>query len=305
MTATFLTSAVAGLLQQVAAGPAPDPSATAQRAALDGAMAAWGWPATGEGSSTVSLPSGAAGYVFRPGGGAAATLPLTIYLHGGSFVAGGLVAHRGLAQALSDRSGSAVALVDYRLAPEHPLPTALDDALAATDLLIERAAELGLDIRRLVIAGDSAGGWLAAALALRLVERGGSPAMKLVLVNPMITPHPRRTGSRDEFASGYFAGTADFDLGWAMAGPWAAGPIHPDQQTALLGQLPPTVIVTNEADPVRDEGEAFAEALSAAGVPVLNLRARGVIHASWLFPAVLPEATLLLDIVAGAVRTPS
>jgi acetyl esterase len=296
-TPPFLTPSVAGLLAQVNAGPPGDPSPAGQRTALDGAMAALGWPDAAA-IQTMALSSGASMHLFAPDTGHA-PWPLVVYLHGGSFVAGGVASHGGVAAALATRSGAMVALVDYRLAPEHPLPAALDDAIAAIDTLVADGTVLGCDPSRIAIVGDSAGGWLAASLVERYPD--AARFARLVLINPMITPKPGRLGSRERFATGYFAGTADFDGAWQLAGDWIDGAVHPGDDPASLARFPPTCVITNEADPVRDEGEAFAELLSAAGVPVLNLRARGLIHAAWLFPKVLPEADLLLDVVGGLI----
>lgn len=291
----FLTPSVAGLLAQVNAGPPADSSAAGQRAALNGAMAALGWPASAGAVEVIDLASGASVHIFAPQAGATPG-GLIVYLHGGSFVAGGAIAHGGLAQALADRTGKTVALVDYRLTPEHPLPAARDDCVEAVKAL---AARSGFDPQGTVLLGDSAGGWLVAQTAVVLGSTGPRVA-RLVLVNPMITPHPARSGSRNTFASGYFAGTADFDCAWDMAGGWVKGTVHPGDDTEALAAFPPTIIITNEADPVRDEGEEFAEQLSAVGVSVVNLRARGLIHAAWLFPKALPEADLMLALIAGA-----
>jgi acetyl esterase len=298
MSATpFLSPSVAGLLAQVNAGPPGDRSPAGQRAALEGAMAALGWPDAAA-NHTIALASGASVHLFAPDTGHA-PWPLVVYFHGGSFVAGGVGSHGGVAAALARRSGAMIALVDYRLAPEHPLPAAREDAVAAIDALVADGTAIGCDPSRIAIVGDSAGGWLAASLVARYADPGRF--LRLVLINPMITPTPRRLVSRERFATGYFAGTADFDGAWQLAGDWTAGAVHPGDDPSTLAGFPPTCVITNEADPVRDEGEAFAEQLSAAGVPVLNLRARGLVHAAWLFPKVLPEADLLLDVFGGLI----
>lgn len=293
----FLTPSVVGLLEQVGAGLPPDRSAAGQRAALAGAMAALGWASAGPSKHIFLLPGGASVHIFRPGEPGPG--PLIVYLHGGSFVAGGADAHGGLAQALADRAKAIVALVDYRLLPEHDLSAAIEDALAGIRAAAGAWAIHGCDALRVTLLGDSAGGWLAARAALALA--GSEIAIaRLVLVNPMIGPRPARAESRAAFATGYLAATADFDAAWALAGASARVPGSLDADALALAGLPPTVVITNEADPVRDEGEAFAESLAAAGVAVLNIRARGVVHAAWLFPVVLPEARLLLDVIAGA-----
>ena len=218
-----------------------------------------------------------------------------------SFFAGGAKSHGPFAAKLAAATRAAVALVDYRLAPEHRSPAALDDCVAGTRLLIERADALRLRADRLAIIGDSAGGVLAAGTALAL--RGETGSRLLVLVNPMTSPHAEAGGSLDAFATGYFATAQDFAAGWdAYRGYEQSGPFYDLLAVDDLSGLPPTIVLSNEADPVRDQGELFAERLSAAGVVTLSLRARGLTHASWLFPKPLPEAQLLLATLAGAIR---
>lgn len=290
MTATtFLTPSVRGLLDQIASAPPPDPSPAGQRAALEVAMAALGWPAA-TAAEVIALDSGASIHLFRPAAHRSGLLPVIVYLHGGGFVAGSATSHGGVAQALADRASAVVALVDYRLVPEHPLPAAIDDSRAAIDMVFRSAFLRGLDPARVSLLGDCAGGWLA----LHAVRRNPPGRItRLVLVNPMIDPSPAPGGSRKDYAEGFFARTEDFDLAWRLAG--TPAPFAVD-----LSTLPSTIVITNDSDPVRDEGEAFAEAASAAGAKVLALRTRGLIHAAWLFPNVIPEADLLLDLVASS-----
>jgi acetyl esterase len=292
MSAPFLTPSTERLLQQVAAGPAPDPSVASQRQALEGAMAALGWPAPPSMPEPLGLPGGASIFRFAPQAGDPRPLRI-VYCHGGSFIAGGARPHSGIAQALATAAGAEVALVDYRLAPEHPLPAGRDDCIEAA-LRLAREGPI-------VLIGDSAGGWLAVETALALATQAPGAVRRLVLVNPMIGSGAAPEGSKRDFATGYFASASDFADAWRLAGPWASTRIQPGGEDGDYSVLPPTIVITNEADPVRDEGEAFAELLSHHGVDVLSLRARGVIHAAWLFPAALPEAHLLLDVVAGAI----
>lgn len=293
MSGPFLTPSVARLLEQVASGPTPGPSVPGQRQALEGAMAALGWPAPPSLPAPAALPGGGSLLRFFPGDGASGPVRI-VYLHGGSFIAGGARPHAGIAQALAAAAGAEVVLVDYRLAPEHPLPAGRDDCVQAA---LQVAAE-----GPLVLVGDSAGGWLAVETALELAVNAPGAVRRLVLVNPMIGPDSSPEGSQRDFEAGYFASASDFADAWKLAGPWASQRSRPGGENADYSVLPPTVVLTNEADPVRDEGEAFAERLSRAGVTVLSIRARGVVHAAWLFDAALPEARLLLDVVSGALR---
>lgn len=304
MTDVFLTPSVATLLDRINANPAPtDDSPAAQRVGLDAAMAQLGWPPP-EGAPAAdafALPSGARVHLFRRAGDDGAAAPLLVYVHGGSFFAGGAKSHGPLAQALAAATGATVALIEYRLAPEHKAPAALDDCVAAVRELVARATEFRIDPARLGLLGDSAGGALAAGAAL--VLRGELSAGILVLVNPMTSPSAADDASLRDFATGYFAGTQDFAAGWAAyGGSGDNGAYHDLLKVDDLSGLPPTIVVSNEADPVRDQGERFADRLATAGVTVLSLRARGLIHAAWLFPKPLPEAHLLFALIAGAVR---
>ncbi|WP_404365999.1 alpha/beta hydrolase fold domain-containing protein [Sphingomonas sp. MMS24-J45] len=295
MSAPFLTPSVIALLDKVNAnaGP-PDYRPEVQRAALNGAMAALGWSGNGTADELVDLDSGATIHIYLPDAADAAST--IVYIHGGSFIAGGASSHGPLARSLADRTGRIVALVDYRLAPEHLAPAACDDCVAAVRKLAERGVE------RLAIVGDSAGGALAAATALAV--RGSVRPALLFLINPMISPAANFDGSLREYSHGFFAGADDFAAGWdAYRGGGGFGTLDDLLAFDDLPGLPPTIILTNEVDPVRDQGEHFAEKLSAAGITTLSLRARGLIHAAWLFPKALPEAELLLGIIAGSLRT--
>jgi len=300
----FLTPSVRAFLDQVnaTAGP-PDYSPAIQRAGLDGAMAALGWPEPDDAAppEVLTLASGATIHIFRPAV-AEGVLPLVIYTHGGSFFAGGAKSHGPLARNLAEGTRAAVALIDYRLAPEHPAPAALDDCIDAVREIARRASDLNIDTGRIALLGDSAGGALAAGTALAL--RGEVSMRLLTLINPMTSPSSGDDASMRDFATGYFAGTEDFAAGWRAYGrPADAGTTLDLLSVEDLSGLPPTIVITNEADPVRDQGERFADRLSLAGVDTLSLRARGLVHAAWLFPKVLPEAHPLFATVAGAIRT--
>jgi acetyl esterase len=304
MAQVFLTPSVATFLAQVNANAAPpDYSPAAQREGLDGAMAQLGWPMPGDApaAEVIELASGAHVHLFRPIDAGDAPLPLVVYTHGGSFFAGGAKSHGPTAATLASRTRAIVALVDYRLAPEAKAPAALDDCVAGVREVVGRADALGIDRGRIAIVGDSAGGSLAAGTALAL--RGEVAARLLVLINPMTTPDAAADASMHEFATGYFAGARDFAEGWkAYGGNGEGGRFHDLLAEEDLSGLPTTIVFTNEADPVRDQGERFAERLSVAGVVVLSLRIRGLTHAAWLFPRALPEAHTLFSAVAGPIR---
>lgn len=295
MSAPFLSPSVAALLRQVANDPTSDASPDAQRVALNRAMTALGYPAPVALPDPDSLPTGATVYSFRPSSHLPSSSVHLVYLHGGSFVAGGLESHAGIAQALADATALTVALVNYRLAPEFLLSAALDDCMAA----VSRFMQIG----PIVLVGDSAGGWLAIETALQIGNSDPDSIRRLVLINPMIGPRPLDEGSMKDYATGYFANAVDFAEAWKLAGDWPSHRSFPGGSSAALNALPPSIILTNEVDPVRDQGEDFAERLSAQGVPTLLLRVRGLVHAAWLLPQMLPEAQLLMAIIAGAAAS--
>lgn len=219
---------------------------------------------------------------YRPEDAGEGPLPTLVLFHGGGFVIGDLDTHEGQCRRLCHDLGALVVSVDYRLAPEHPFPAAFDDALAATRWVAEHAGELGADPGRLAVGGDSAGANLAAGVA-QACRDGHGPALAAQLllypVTDLSDPGGEVYRSRVDNGEGYFL-TRD-DMRWFEAcyvgGQGAADPRHSPLHGALAG-LPPAVVVTAEFDPLRDEGEAYARALEAAGVPVTALRFDGLIH---------------------------
>jgi acetyl esterase len=202
--------------------------------------------------------------------------PVVVYLHGGGWVLGGLETHDGLCRLIADRSGCAVLAVDYRLAPEHPYPAAFEDLERAVDWLRGTgAARLGVDPTRLAIAGDSAGGHLAAVGARRARDRG-EPYAYQVLACPVIDP-VMRYADLDE----YGLTRDEMRFFWdAFAPPGRVDRAHPDLAplNADLAGLPPALVITAEYDVLRDEGEAYAAKLRLAGVLVTTVRYDGTIH---------------------------
>lgn len=208
--------------------------------------------------------------------------PLLVYFHGGGFVVGGYETHGNLCEVISDRACAHVLFVDYRLAPEHKAPAAVDDAYAAYLWAREHAAELGADPDRVAVGGDSAGGNLAAVVSLRArSEEAPMPVMQL-LFYPMcdFTAHTR---SMDLFADGYFLRRWDMDFCHDQyVGGSGIDPADPRVSPLLAGDLsglPPALLVTAGFDPLLDQDRQFAEALSSAGVAI-DLREYGsLIHA--------------------------
>lgn len=212
--------------------------------------------------------------------GAAAPAPALVYCHGGGWVIGSPDSHENLCKALANRSSARVVSVDYRLAPEHPWPAAAEDCYAVTCHLAVHGAELGVDGARLAVAGDSAGGNLAAVVALLARERAGPRLRHQALIYP-VTDHDFERPSYRENGSGYFLETAGMRWFWDQYVPGRADrddPTAAPLRAEKLGGLPPATVITAEYDPLRDEGEAYAERLRAAGVPTTCTRYAGQIH---------------------------
>jgi acetyl esterase len=206
---------------------------------------------------------------------------LVVFFHGGGWVVGDLDTHDRPCRLLAVTSGARVLAVDYRLAPEHRYPAAVEDALAAFRDAVARAQELGADPGRVAVAGDSAGGHLAAVTALRAAADGGpAPAFQLLVYPP--TDAACALPSRTTFADGFYLTKADMD--WyerQFLGPDAdrldpcVSPLRAEDHTGVA----PALVVTAGFDPLRDEGEAYAAKLAADGVPVLLRRHPGYVHA--------------------------
>ncbi|XEG70320.1 alpha/beta hydrolase [Pseudomonas sp. abacavir_1] len=240
--------------------------------------------------------------LYRPS--AADGLALLVFFHGGGFVAGNLDTHDDLCRRLALATGAAVASVGYRLAPEAPFPAAPEDCYQATCELVARAAELGVDAERLALAGDSAGGNLAIAAARLLRQRGGPRPRALCLFYP-VTDQACASASYGEFAKGHFLEAQMMHWFWRQyLGQWPApldalaSPLHADD----LGGLPPTLLLSASHDPLRDEGEAFAERARAAGADVRLVRAEGMLHGFASFAPYAPRAEGYLNQAAAWLR---
>jgi acetyl esterase len=216
---------------------------------------------------------------YRPSADGASPQPVVVFFHGGGWVIGDLETHDRLARRIARDAGCLVVAVHYRRAPEHRYPAAADDAYAATAWVAEHAAELGADPDRLAVVGDSAGGNLAAVVAHMARDRGGPPIAFQLLVYPVID-HSFETDSYRDNAEGWMLTAKHMRWYWDQylgpdgdgADPYAS-PLRGD-----LAGLPPAHVVTAEYDPLRDEGDAYADALRAAGVDVTLQRADGMWH---------------------------
>ncbi len=203
--------------------------------------------------------------------------PVLVFFHGGGWVAGSLRSHDRLCRRLCAQGDWMVISVDYRLAPEHPFPAGRDDAVAAFRAVRERAASLGGDPERVALGGDSAGGNLSASACLALRDAGEALPFALFQIYPAVDlrrGHP----SHRLFAEGYLLTAAQIDYYVAQYGGDAEDPAVSPLLAADLSGLPPTVVVTAGFDPLRDEGEAWVEALREAGVPVRHVQAPSMVH---------------------------
>lgn len=235
---------------------------------------------------------------------AASPLPTVVYLHGGGWVFMGIETHDTICRRLTAASGCVVVSVDYRLAPEHPFPVPLDDCYAAVTWAAQHAAELGARPGLLAVMGDSAGGNLAAAVALVARDRGTPTLAAQVLVYPALDP-TRGTGSYRENGTGYILDDPGMEWFWrqylcddANAKNPLAAPACADD----LSRLPASTVITAEFDPLRDEGEAYASRLAAAGVPTTSRRMAGMLHGFLGMPEMFGEADEAIAIAARALR---
>jgi acetyl esterase len=215
--------------------------------------------------------------VYRPDGDGPA--PTVLLFHGGGWVIGDLDTHDNMARSLCRDCDAVVVSVDYRLAPEAPFPAAVEDAVAATRWAGEHLAELG-GTETLAVAGDSAGGNLAAVVAQQVRDAGGPRLAAQLLVYPA-TDVQGDFASREDNGEGYFLDLPTME--WFLAQYAADAAVHADPRLSplragSLAGLPPAVVVTAEYDPLRDEGEAYAAALRSAGVEVDYRCFDGMIH---------------------------
>ena len=231
-------------------------------------------------------------------------LPALVFFHGGGWVVGDIESHDTGCRHLANRAECAVVSVDYRLAPEHKFPAAVEDCLAATAWVAGNAASLGIDAGRLAVGGDSAGGNLAAVVSL-LARDHGTPRIGHQLLIYPATDAAMRHDSMARFAEGYVLTRST--MRWfyeqylrapADAADWQASPLAaPD-----VGGLPSAFVLTAGYDPLCDEGDAYAARLAAAGVAVTHRRFAGQVHGFALNGKIIRAAETALDEAAAALR---
>jgi acetyl esterase len=231
-------------------------------------------------------------------------LPALVYFHGGGWVGGDLDTHDALCRAIANAADCAVIAVDYRLAPEHKYPAAVEDAFAATCWTRQHAADMHIDARCIAVGGDSAGGNLAAVVSQMARDRHQPGPCLQVLLYPIID-YDLTTPSYKKYAEGYPLSRAGMQWFWRHYLPLAADARHPyaapSRATDLRG-LPPALVVTAEYDVLCDEGEAYAERLLSAGVPTELARYNGMIHGFIARPSVFDSARDAIAQIAAAVK---
>jgi acetyl esterase len=233
----------------------------------------------------------------------AAPRGVLVYLHGGGWVVGGLDGFDTLGRLLADRTGCAVLLVDYRLAPEHPWPAAVDDAWSAVCWADARMTDIAGRRVPLLVAGDSAGGNLAAVTAVRARDAGGPDLGLQVLVYP-VTDCDLRTGSYLDPSNQLLLSRESMAWFWDHYVPDPTERARPDAsplRASELTGLPPVEVLTAEHDVLRDEGEAYAERLTQAGVPTGLRRFEGQMHGFFTLVGLLPGSADAIDHVAKVV----
>jgi acetyl esterase len=243
--------------------------------------------------------------VYRPAGVPDATrLPVLVFFHGGGWVIGDLDTHDTLCRQLTAEAGISVVAVDYRLAPEHKFPAAADDAWAATKWVVAHAGAIGVDGTKLAVGGDSAGGNLAAVVALMARDAGGPPIALQALLYP-VTDVAAESRSYGDLADGYLL-TRD-SMRWFIAH-YLGKPqdaedwrVSPTRATSLAG-VAPALVITAGHDPLRDEGDAYAQKLRAAGVRVDHVSFGGMIHGFIPMGKLIETGNRAVSLIAGSLR---
>lgn len=241
--------------------------------------------------------------IYRPEGDQ--PQPAIVYYHGGGWVIGGLNTHDGTCRALADAVGAIVVSVDYRLAPEHPFPAPVDDAFAALHWVRDHATDLGVDATRIAVAGDSAGGNLAAVVAQLTRDVGGPSLCFQLLVYP-VTDHEFDSVSMNDNAEGYFL-TRDamkwFYNHYLNDPSEGADPRVSPLRAPNLSRLAPAFVITAEFDPLRDQGVAYATAMAEAGTPVQSCTYDGMFHGFLSMVEWIDAGKVAFDDAVAALNT--
>ena len=242
--------------------------------------------------------------LYTPANAATEYLPGFVFFHGGGMVAGSIETHDRICGVLAQATGCRLVSVGYRLAPEHKFPAAVEDAIAATRWVSTNASSLGIDAAMLVVGGDSAGATLAAVVCQDALQNAGPAISAQCLICPVLD-FEETSPSREEFAENHLLEMATLEADLALylpAGVERGDPrISPLRATKFAG-LPAAIIHTAEFDPMRDEGNAYAAKLVAAGVAVEHVCHDGMIHNFQALGAVLPQGRLVLNQIGEQVR---
>ena len=243
--------------------------------------------------------------VYTPEGGDD-PLPVFVTFHGGGWVVGSLDTHDAVCRGIANEAACLVVSVDYRLAPEHPFPAAVEDAYAATEWAAEFAPDIGGDPDRLAIGGDSAGGNLTAAVTLLARDQGGPDLCHQSLIYPAVaSPALHHFDSYEENGEGYLLEMANIEWYYERYVPRATDARNEYAAPLLardLSNLPPATLVTGGFDPLRDEGYAYADRLREAGVSVEHEHFEGMIHGFVSMTDMLDRSRDAIEVVAEGLR---
>ncbi len=300
---------VQGLLEMMAATGSPPLSAMSiedARAGLTSMAAMAGEPQDVSSVEDREIP-GPGGQIpvriYTPKG--AGPFPVLVYFHGGGWVLGNIDSHDAVCRVLTNLADCITISVDYRLAPEHKFPAAPEDCYAATRWAADHADNFNGDAQRIAVGGDSAGGNLTAVVALMARDRGGPRLVYQLLMYPVTDHYTLNTPSTQENATGYFLTADDMVWFWDLYVTSEDDTKHPHASPLRaqdLSNLPPAMVITAEYDPLRDEGEMYANRLREAGNQVTAKRYNGVIHGFVSFRGMVDQGKQALEDAAAGLR---
>ncbi|MEN6520516.1 MAG: alpha/beta hydrolase [Armatimonadota bacterium] len=255
--------------------------------------------------SAIPGPCGDIGLrIYTPAG--EGPFPILVFFHGGGWTLNNLDTHDGICRSITNGGGCIVVSVDYRLAPEHKFPAAIDDSYMATQWVVNNARAINGDPNRVAVGGDSSGGTQAAAVAMLARDRGGPSLVYQVLIYPVTDYYIPGTPSYEENAKGYSL-NRDFMIwfwnNYLPSDPDINNPYICPLRAADLSGLPPAFVLTGEFDPLRDEGEMYAKRLQESGVPVQMKRYEGMMHGYVIQFRVLDKGREALEDINRALRS--